>query len=119
MNSIISLNLESRMPIYEQIIEQFERYVSLGILKPNEQISSIRELATRLGINPNTIKKAYEELEARGVIYTISTKGTFISNNTKEVITRKIEKGIEDIKRTISDLEKIGLSREEIFKKLK
>ena len=61
MNNIISLDYQSRTPIYEQIIKEVERYVALNILKPNEQIPSIRELATNLGINPNTVKKAYTE----------------------------------------------------------
>lgn len=119
MNSYISLNLESRTPIYEQVIEQIERFVALGIYKPNEQIPSIRELAASLGINPNTIKKSYEELESKGVIYTISTKGTFISKNTKDVINKKINEGIENIKNIIVDLEKIGISKNEILDKLK
>lgn len=118
MSSFVSLNLESRTPIYEQIIEQIERFVALGVYKTNEQIPSIRELAANLGINPNTIKKSYEELESRGVIYTISTKGTFISNNTKNVINKKINEEIDNIKSIISDLEKMGISKDEILKKL-
>ena len=63
---MINLDYQSRTPIYEQIVNQVERLISLGILKPKQQMQSIRELATSLGINPNTVKKAYEELEKRG-----------------------------------------------------
>lgn len=119
MNSIINLDYTSRTSIYEQIINEFEKYVALGILKPNEQIPSIRELASDLGINPNTVRKAYQELENKGVIHTISTKGTFISNNTSAIIENKINKEIEEIKEKIKELEKLGLTKEEILKKLK
>ena len=69
-----------------------------GILKPGEKIQPIRELATSLGINPNTVKKAYEELENIGAIVTISTKGTFVADNTKNVLNKKIEEKVEQRK---------------------
>lgn len=119
MNEIVSLDYQSRTPIYEQIIKEIERYVALGILKPNEQIPSIRELAANLGINPNTVKKAYTELEQKGVIYVISTKGTFIADKTKEVVERKIEEGIRDINKIIGELELLDVSKEEILKRIK
>ena len=119
MNEIISLDYQSRTPIYDQIIKEIERYVALGILKPNEQIPSIRELASNLGINPNTVKKAYTELEQKGVIYVISTKGTFIADKTKEVIERKIQEGIRDINKIIAELELLDVSKEEILKRIK
>ena len=118
MSDIISLDYQSRIPIYEQIIKSVERYVAVGILKPNEQIPSIRELAASLGINPNTVKKAYTELEQKGVIYVISTKGTFIADKTNEVIERKITEGIHDINKIIAELEKLGISKDDIIKKL-
>lgn len=119
MNEIISLDYQSRTPIYEQIIKEIERYVALGILKPHAQIPSIRELAANLGINPNTVKKAYTELEQKGVIYVISTKGTFIQDKTNEVIKRKIQEGIMEINKIIGELEKLGISKEEIVKNIK
>ena len=119
MNEIISLDYQSRTPIYEQIIKEIERYVALGILKPNEQIPSIRELAANLGINPNTVKKAYTELEQKGVIYVISTKGTFITDKTKEVVERKIQEGIREINKIIAELEMLDVSKEEILKRIK
>ncbi len=119
MNSIINLDYQNRTPIYEQIINEFERYVALGILKPKEQIPSIRELASTLGINPNTVKKAYEKLEAKGIIQTVSTKGTFISDHVDNVASEKIANEIELISKRISELEKLGISRKEILERLK
>ena len=115
---IINLDYTSRTPIYEQIVNEIERYIALGILKPNEKLLPIRELATELGINPNTVKKAYEELENKGAIVSVSTKGTFVASNTNMVLTRKIKDKINIIKEQIKELENMGVSKEEIFKKL-
>ena len=118
MEDIITLDFKSRVPIYEQIINCVERYVSLGILKKDEQIPSIRELGTKLGINPNTVKKAYAELENKGVIYPVSTKGYYISDNTNEVVERKIKEGINNIKDIISELENLGISKQDIITRI-
>lgn len=115
---MINIDYQSRTPIYKQIENEIERYVALGILKPHEQIFSIRELATSLGINPNTVKKAYTELERKGVINTISTKGTFISGNTDEIVEVKIQEKINKIKNEIEELKKLGLTYEKILEKL-
>ena len=116
---MFNLDYQSRVPIYEQIINEIERYVALGILKPKEQIPSIRELASQLGINPNTVRKAYSEMESRGIIITISTKGTFISEKTDVIIKNKIDKIFIDINKLTAELEKLGLSKNEILKKIK
>ena len=83
-----------------QIVDGIERYVALEILKPEQQIPSIRDLATELGINPNTVKKAYSILEQRGVIVTLSTKGTFITLKTEKVFEKTVEEKIEKNKKT-------------------
>lgn len=115
---MIVIDYQSRTPIYEQIVLEIERYVVLGIYRPKQQIESIRELATSLGINPNTVKKAYDELERRGTITTISTKGTFITENTNKLLKSKVEDKIKLIKEEIKELEKLGVSKEEILEKI-
>lgn len=114
----INLDYQSRIPIYEQIVNNIEKYVAVGILREKSQIPSIRELANNLGINPNTVKKAYDILENRGGIMTISTKGTFISNNTKMVLENKIDNEINLIKDKIRELENMGISKKEIMKRI-
>ena len=113
---MINLDYQNRTPIYEQIVEQIERYIAFGVLKPKEQIQSIRELAASLGINPNTVKKAYDELEKRGVIITISTKGTFVAEKTDVVIERKIKNKIKEIQEALGELEKLGVNKENVLK---
>lgn len=112
---MISIDFQSRTPIYEQIINQVERLISLGVYKPKEQMPSIRELAMTLGINPNTVKKAYEELENRGDIITISTKGTFISENIQETINRNISEKMKLINNLVDELIKLGMDKKDII----
>ena len=116
---MINLDYTSRTPIYEQIVSEIERYVALGILKEKEQIMSIRDLATHLGINPNTVKKAYDILESKKVIVSISTKGTFIKENTSNIKEQTINNYLNDINNIIDKLTKLGLSKEDILNKLK
>lgn len=116
---MIIIDYTSRTPIYEQIVNEVERFVTLGVYKPKQKIESVRELALNLGINPNTVKKAYDELERRGVITTLSTKGTFITDDTKALTKSKIDEKIEGIKLEIVELEKLGVSKDEIIKRLK
>lgn len=113
---MINLDFTSRIPIYEQIVNEVERYVALKILKPGEQIASIRELALSLGINPNTVKKAYSILENKKVIQTYSTKGTFIASNVDSVKQQKIEELENKIRLLISELEELGCSKDRIKK---
>ena len=119
MTNYINLDYHSRKPIYEQIVLEIEKYVALGILKENEQIPSIRELASTLGINPNTVKKSYDILENKKVITTVSTKGTFISSNASNVRETKINDEITELKEKIKELTKLGISYEEVLKRLK
>ncbi len=104
---MINIDYSNRTPIYEQIINEIERFVTLGIYKPKQKIESVRELASNLGINPNTVKKAYDELERRNVITTISTKGTFIADDIKSVTNLKIGEKISIIRNEIAELEKL------------
>ena len=115
---MINLDYTKRTPIYEQIVEEIEKYVSLGILKEKEQIMSIRDLASHLGVNPNTVKKAYSILESKNVIVSISTKGTFIKENALKVKNQTIDNHIKEINNIIDKLFKLGLTKEEIIKRL-
>lgn len=115
----INIDYGTRTPIYEQIVNEVERLVTLEILKKDEQIPSIRELACTLGINPNTVKKAYDILESKGIIISKSTKGTFISDNINKAKELKIENLINEIENRVKELESYGLTLNEIIKKLK
>jgi GntR family transcriptional regulator len=79
---MIKIDTSSFIPIYEQIKAQFKLRMAAHILKPNDPLPSIRELATELLINPNTVARAYRELEKEGFIYTRKGKGSFVSDNS-------------------------------------
>ncbi len=113
---LINLDYQARTPIYEQIVSTIERYVALGVIKPGEQIPSIRELAANLGINPNTVKKAYDILENKKVITSLSTKGTFISKQIDKVLDNRKTEEIKKFKEQIELLKSLGIDKEQIIK---
>lgn len=115
----INIDYSIRTPIYEQIVEEVERLVSLNILRAGEQVPSIRDFACTLNINPNTVKKAYDMLERKGIIVSRSTKGTFITDNVDKAKSIKIEEKLEEIRGKIKELESFGLTKKEILDKIK
>lgn len=108
---MFNINYKSQRPIYEQIVEQAIMYMMEGVLQSGDQLPSIRELSASLGINPNTVSKAYGELEKRGYIETVVGKGSFVSS------THHIKKDIqnlykEQIKTIFDDMLQTGFTRE-------
>ena len=76
---MIILDYRDRRPIYEQVISRFQELMLTGALEKDSQLPAVRSLAMELSINPNTIQRAYRELESEGYIYTLSGKGTFVA----------------------------------------
>lgn len=112
----INIDYRKNQPIYEQIVNEVERFVAAGAIAPGEKIPSVRVLASELGINPNTVKKAYDLLEEKKVIVTLSTKGTFISEDIKAVRDERVNKIYQDVFEKIEELKKLGISEEEFLK---
>ncbi len=75
---MLELDLRSREPIYEQLVEKIKELIINKVLKADEQLPTVRELAGQLTVNPNTVQKAYRELEYRGYIYSVPGKGNFV-----------------------------------------
>lgn len=116
---MIAIDYQSRTPIYVQIVNEIEKCIIKGQLKPEDQMPSIRELANELGINPNTVKKSYSELESKNIIRSVSTKGTFITSKIEEMVQNKIEASIKSIQREVEELKMLGLSFEDITERIK
>ncbi|MFA9379887.1 MAG: GntR family transcriptional regulator [Acetanaerobacterium sp.] len=76
---LITIDFTSRKPIYEQLKESVVRLAMLGAIEPNEQLPSVRTLAKQLAINPNTVQKAYQELEREAIVYSSPGRGSFLS----------------------------------------
>ena len=79
---MISLNYRDSRPIYEQIKDGLRKLIVTGAMAPDEKLPSVRALAAQLAINPNTIQRAYESLEAEGYVYSIPGKGSFAAPRT-------------------------------------
>lgn len=112
---MIILDYKDRRPIYEQVIEKLEELMLLGVLKENEPLPSVRSLAMDLSINPNTIQRAYSELERRGYIYVIKGKGSFVADNSAMKENRKREILIQ-VSEIIDQAIRLGIPDQEIKK---
>ncbi len=108
------INLQGKESIYEQIRSQIEKFIKNGILKPDDKLPSVRSLAEELGINPNTVMKAYQELEKNGYIYTLNKKGVFVSGTDK-----KNDRDRKDALMMINTLKEEGFSRKDLEEILK
>lgn len=117
--STIMVDVKSRVPIYEQIIASVKESVISGILTADEALPSVRSLAGELAINPNTIQKAYSELERQGIVYSVPGRGSFVSSNTAEIEKQHREQLSLHLKAVVCEAFKAGFSLEDIEKIIK
>ncbi len=110
---MIILDYKDRRPIYEQVIEKLEELMLLGVLKENDPLPSVRSLATDLSINPNTIQRAYTELERRGYIYVVKGKGSFVAENSAMKENKKKELLIQ-VSEMIDEAIRLGIPDREL-----
>lgn len=111
---MIRLQEHSASPIYEQIVEQLKALVAKGAMKAGDRVPSVRELSSMLLINPNTVSKAYQELERQGVIQTIRGKGTFVSSNeAPRMAAERLEALQREIRRLAVEAKSLGLSEQQ------
>lgn len=111
---MILIDYKSRKPIYEQIIENMKQLVVSGALKRDEQIPSVRQLAQELAINPNTIQKAYAELERQGVIYSLKGRGSFVGSSLQELRSIQQNERLEELAALSKELYRLQVSQEEL-----
>jgi GntR family transcriptional regulator len=109
------VDVMSRVPVYEQIIKQVEEQVLTGILKDGDKLPSVRSLSVKLSINPNTIQKAYTELDRRQLIITVPGKGSFISEKAIEVVGANSREKMTELNKIIRELALAGVTKEEII----
>lgn len=109
---MINIDTRSREPIYLQLEKQIIKLINLGVYDINSPLPSVRSMACELGVNPNTVAKAYKELEQQQVIYTVVGKGVYVSVNNTDRIKKLAE---EQFKAVLTELKSCGLKREEII----
>lgn len=101
---MFDIDVKSRMPIYEQITENVKRLIIQGVLLPEEKLPSVRSLAQELTINPNTIQKAYRELEREGYLISRPGKGSFVNDMTETMNREHIKTLTAEVERLIKEL---------------
>lgn len=115
---MFELDLRSRAPIYEQLVEKLIELIVNGVLKADEQLPTVRTLAAELTINPNTIQKAYRELEHRGYIYSVPGKGSFVKPAVPGDNLARLQRLENKLAKLVAEMLYLGASRDEISQKV-
>ncbi len=111
---MISLNYRDSRPIYEQIKDGLRKLIVTGAIGTDEKLPSVRSLATQLSINPNTIQRAYNELEGEGYIYSVPGKGSFAAGEADAGMSRRKELW-EKVRELLAELRYLGVRQEELM----
>ena len=111
---MISLNYRDSRPIYEQIKDGLRKLIVTGAIGADDKLPSVRSLAQQLSINPNTIQRAYNELEGEGYIYSVPGKGSFAAGDAQADTARKREL-MDKIRELLSELRYLGVERKELL----
>lgn len=114
---MIQLNYKDPRPIYEQVKDGIRKLAYSGVLGPDDKLPSVREMAMKLAINPNTISRAYKELEQEGFIYTVTGRGTFINQEFDLNDSRK-EELWQQFDKTVKELLGLSVAEEELIKRI-
>lgn len=109
------IDLMSRVPVYEQIINQVEEKILIGVLRAGDKMPSVRNLSIELSINPNTIQKAYTELDRKQLIITVPGKGAFVSDKASEVILTASRDKLTELTNMVKQMRFAGICKEEII----
>ena len=110
---MIILDYNDKRPIYEQIVEKLTNLILRGVYEADEKLPSVRSMAVDLSINPNTIQRAYGELERQGYIYSIKGRGNFV-RNMEDLVIRKKEKALEGLESVLTECRGIGIAEEDV-----
>ncbi|MCM1160780.1 MAG: GntR family transcriptional regulator [Roseburia sp.] len=108
-------NLENDRPIYTQIVEKIQFQIVSGMYKAGDKLPSVRELAAIAGVNPNTMQKAFGELERSGLIVTQRTSGRIVTENEEMIDVIKKEMAKEQIERFLEKMRELGFEKKEIL----
>jgi len=112
---MLYIDVMSRTPVYEQIINQIEKLIVAGLMKEGEQLPSVRSLSLQLSVNPNTIQKAYGELDQKGIIGSVPGRGCYVMPGAGEILKGLARKRLTDITALAGELISAGVTKEEII----
>lgn len=115
----IRISLSDGVPIYQQIVTQVRYLVAAGQLEPGTELPPIRSLAERIQVNPNTVARAYRELEREGIVEKRSTKGTFVAQAVTRLTARHRQSELrERIDQLLAEARQLGFSREQLLEQI-
>lgn len=117
-HQVLTLNYRDARPIYRQIKDGIRNLILKGVIAPDEKLPSVRSLATELAINPNTIQRAYAELESEGVVYSVAGKGSFAAPRQEAAQARR-EELFGQLRTLVGELHDLNVSDEEIIRQIK
>ena len=112
---MIQIDYRSQKAIYEQVRDELKKLIMKGILKEDEKIPSVREIAGTLAINPNTIQRAFRELENEGFIYSVKGRGNFVSPRKEAEHTERIESLLKEFASCATELLYLGISKDDLI----
>jgi len=111
---LITVDYRDKRPLYEQILEQYRRQILSGAMAPDERLPSVREVSVQLGINPNTVQRAYQELEREGMIYSVRGKGNFVSPKASLPAEKKVAY-LKDFRKMVTDGRRAGMKKKDLL----
>ncbi len=111
---MFTINYRDPRPIYEQLVDTIEKFALSGILKADEKLPSVRELAMQLSINPNTIQKAYSILDGKGITYAVKGKGIFVSPDCSQAQAVRIDEIKMAVQGLIAEAKELGATQDDI-----
>ena len=111
---MFTIDYKSHLPIYEQLVESVKVQVLTGVLQADDPLPSVRQLSGQLGINPNTVQKAYALLEQQGIIYAVPGKGNFISPDTDTLRQQQAQTLQKEFINLAQQLRELGLTLDEV-----
>lgn len=112
-------NLTSDRPVFIQIVERLKLDIVCGNYKPGDKLPSVRELASEAAVNPNTMQRAFSELERTGLVYTMRTNGRFITTDLNLIAETKKQMAAETISQFLKQMQQLGIQNEETLALLK
>lgn len=115
---MILIDLKDSRPIYEQVVERFKILILKGAIGPDEKLPSVRNLAVDLSINPNTIQRAYGELERQGYIYTVKGKGNFAADR-ENLLDKYREEILRQIREICQTAFSVGITENELISNIR
>ena len=115
---MISIDKQSRTPVYEQLVDSFEMEIILGIRQPDSIIPSVRALSVELGINPNTVQKAYLELERRNITYSVPGVGRFVSAEGAAILKKDLSEAEELLRKGVEYMKRAEVPLSEVIRRV-